>query len=160
MNVTYVKRLFNQTPIFVSIFCVYIVISFLICRWILLCFKREFPEADALRMWESCWAHYQTDYFHLFLCVAIIAVYGDDIIEQSLPADEVLLHFSSLAMHMNGDVVLRKVSSDLSHHHFVVWLVFVFLAFWLQNLEWYHSCFTALLSLWPVCIFSLTISVF
>lgn len=28
-------------------------------RWILLCFKREFPDAEALRMWEACWAHYQ-----------------------------------------------------------------------------------------------------
>ena len=45
-------------------------------RWILLCFKREFPEEDALKMWEACWAHYQTDYFHLFICLAIISVYG------------------------------------------------------------------------------------
>ena len=79
-------------------------------RWILLCFKREFPESDALRMWEACWAHYQTDYFHLFLCVAIIAVYGEDVVQQDLPADEMLLHFSSLSMHMSGEVVLRKVS--------------------------------------------------
>ncbi|XP_051571510.1 TBC1 domain family member 16-like isoform X2 [Myxocyprinus asiaticus] len=28
-------------------------------RWVLLCFKREFPDAEALRMWEACWAHYQ-----------------------------------------------------------------------------------------------------
>lgn len=28
-------------------------------RWLLLCFKREFPEAEALRIWEACWAHYQ-----------------------------------------------------------------------------------------------------
>lgn len=28
-------------------------------RWLLLCFKREFPEAEALRVWEACWAHYQ-----------------------------------------------------------------------------------------------------
>lgn len=28
-------------------------------RWILLCFKREFPDAEALRIWEACWAHYQ-----------------------------------------------------------------------------------------------------
>ncbi|ERE69023.1 TBC1 domain family member 16-like protein [Cricetulus griseus] len=47
-------------------------------RWLLLCFKREFPEAEALRIWEACWAHYQTDYFHLFICVAIVAIYGDD----------------------------------------------------------------------------------
>ena len=78
-------------------------------RWILLCFKREFPEASALRIWETCWAHYQTDYFHLFICVAIVAIYGEDIVEQGLAADEMLLHFSSLAMHMNGDIVLRKV---------------------------------------------------
>ncbi|CAH1795390.1 unnamed protein product [Owenia fusiformis] len=77
-------------------------------RWVLLCFKREFPERDALKMWEACWAHYQTDYFHLFICVAIIAVYGEDVVQENLPSDEMLLHFSSLSMHMNGEVVLRK----------------------------------------------------
>lgn len=79
-------------------------------RWILLCFKREFPETDALKIWESCWSHYQTDYFHLFICVAIVSIYGDDVIDQGLPSDEILLHFSSLAMHMNGQLVLRKVT--------------------------------------------------
>lgn len=79
------------------------------CRWILLCFKREFPEADTLRMWDACWAHYQTDYFHLFIAVALISVYGEDVVQQDLPADETLLHFSSLAMHMNVHVILKKV---------------------------------------------------
>lgn len=79
------------------------------CRWILLCFKREFPETDALRIWEACWAHYQTDYFHLFVCLAIICVYGEDVLQENLPADEMLLHFSSLSMHMSGEVVLKKV---------------------------------------------------
>lgn len=41
--------------------------------------------------------------------MAIIAVYGEDVVQQDLPADEMLLHFSSLSMHMSGDVVLRKV---------------------------------------------------
>ncbi|XP_077022274.1 TBC1 domain family member 16 isoform X2 [Tamandua tetradactyla] len=82
-------------------------------RWLLLCFKREFPEAEALRIWEACWAHYQTDYFHLFICVAIIAIYGDDVIEQQLAADQMLLHFGNLAMHMNGELVLRKARSLL-----------------------------------------------
>ncbi|XP_049632102.1 TBC1 domain family member 16 [Suncus etruscus] len=82
-------------------------------RWLLLCFKREFPEAEALRIWEACWAHYQTDYFHLFICVAIVAIYGDDVIEQQLPTDQMLLHFGNLAMHMNGELVLRKARSLL-----------------------------------------------
>ncbi|XP_054988272.1 TBC1 domain family member 16 [Sorex araneus] len=82
-------------------------------RWLLLCFKREFPEPEALRIWEACWAHYQTDYFHLFICVAIVAIYGDDVIEQQLPTDQMLLHFGNLAMHMNGELVLRKARSLL-----------------------------------------------
>lgn len=32
-------------------------------RWILLCFKREFVEHEALMMWEACWAHYQVNIF-------------------------------------------------------------------------------------------------
>ncbi|XP_060521320.1 TBC1 domain family member 16 [Cylas formicarius] len=77
-------------------------------RWILLCFKREFTEGVALRMWEACWANYLTDYFHLFLCLAIISVYADDVIAQNLRADEMLLHFSSLAMYMDGQLIARK----------------------------------------------------
>lgn len=77
-------------------------------RWILLCFKREFTEGVALRMWEACWANYLTDYFHLFLCLAIICVYAEDVIAQDLRADEMLLHFSSLAMYMDGQVIARK----------------------------------------------------
>ncbi|XP_022905140.1 TBC1 domain family member 16 [Onthophagus taurus] len=77
-------------------------------RWILLCFKREFTEGVALRMWEACWANYLTDYFHLFLCLAIICVYADDVIAQDLKADEMLLHFSSLAMYMDGQLIARK----------------------------------------------------
>ncbi|XP_051491107.1 TBC1 domain family member 16 isoform X2 [Apus apus] len=86
-------------------------------RWILLCFKREFPEAEALRMWEACWAHYQTDYFHLFICVAIVVIYGDDVIEQQLATDQMLLHFGNLAMHMSGELVLRKARSLLYQFH-------------------------------------------
>ncbi|RWS22689.1 TBC1 domain family member 16-like isoform X3, partial [Leptotrombidium deliense] len=77
-------------------------------RWVLLCFKREFPEQEAFKIWESCWAHYQTDYFHLFICLSIISIYGTDVLECDMRGDEILLHFSTLTMHMNGDLVLRK----------------------------------------------------
>ncbi|KAK9722217.1 hypothetical protein QE152_g19793 [Popillia japonica] len=59
-------------------------------------------------MWEACWANFLTDYFHLFLCLSIICVYADDVIAQDLKADEMLLHFSSLAMYMDGEVITRK----------------------------------------------------
>nr|XP_023027011.1 TBC1 domain family member 16 [Leptinotarsa decemlineata] len=85
-------------------------------RWILLCFKREFTEAVALRMWEACWANYLTDYFHLFLCLAIISVYADDVIAQDLRSDEMLLHFSSLAMYMDGQLIARKARGLLHQY--------------------------------------------
>ncbi|XP_036139472.1 TBC1 domain family member 16 isoform X2 [Monomorium pharaonis] len=85
-------------------------------RWILLCLKREFPTEIALIMWEACWVNYLTDHFHLFLCLAIMCVYADDVIAQDLRTDEMLLHFSSLAMYMDGNVILRKARGLL--HHF------------------------------------------
>ncbi|XP_017300997.1 TBC1 domain family member 16-like [Diaphorina citri] len=49
-------------------------------RWILLCFKREFQTEAALSIWESCWSSYATEYFHLFVCLAIVSVYGNDVV--------------------------------------------------------------------------------
>lgn len=77
-------------------------------RWILLCFKREFPVNETLAMWEACWSNYQTDYFHLFLVVAIVSIYGKDVVDQKLRPDETLLYFTSLANHMDGHLVLKK----------------------------------------------------
>ncbi|XP_075151998.1 TBC1 domain family member 16-like isoform X2 [Haematobia irritans] len=92
-------------------------IELLFChRWLLLCFKREFTEAVVIRMWEACWSNYLTDYFHLFLCLAIIAVYADDVIAQNLKSDEMLLHFSSLAMYMDGQLILRKARGLLHQY--------------------------------------------
>lgn len=77
-------------------------------RWLILCFKREFTESVVIRMWEACWSNYLTDNFHLFLCLAIVAVYADDVVAQDLRADEMLFYFSSLAMYMDGELILRK----------------------------------------------------
>lgn len=79
------------------------------------CLKREFPTEVALVMWEACWVNYLTDYFHLFLCLAIMCVYADDVIAQDLRTDEMLLHFSSLAMYMDGNVIIRKARGLLYH---------------------------------------------
>lgn len=75
------------------------------------CFKREFTEPVAIRMWEACWSNYLTDYFHLFLCLAIIAVYADDVIAQDLRTDEMLLHFSSLGS-FNFRYILFKMENE------------------------------------------------
>ncbi|VIO86092.1 Uncharacterized protein BM_BM17900 [Brugia malayi] len=86
-------------------------------RWILLCYKREFPETITMHIWEACWSHYRTSYFHLFIAVAIISIYGKDVIEQCLPNDEILLYFSSLAMHLDGTIILKKARGLLYQFH-------------------------------------------
>jgi len=86
-------------------------------RWILLFFKREFPESDALHIWEACWSKYRTSFFHLFVCAAIVSIYGGDVIAQQLPHDEILLYFASLAMHMDANVVLKKARGLVYQFH-------------------------------------------
>lgn len=44
--------------------------------------------------------------------MAIIFLYGEDVTEQQLATDQMLLHFSNLSMHMNGELVLRKVNTS------------------------------------------------
>uniref|UniRef100_A0A0N4ZC61 Rab-GAP TBC domain-containing protein n=1 Tax=Parastrongyloides trichosuri TaxID=131310 RepID=A0A0N4ZC61_PARTI len=83
--------------------------SFMYChRWLLLFFKREFPEPDVMHIWEACWSNYKTKYCHLFICIAISSIYASDIIKQGMNYDEILLFFSSLAHHMDATVVLQK----------------------------------------------------
>jgi hypothetical protein len=70
-----------------------------------------------LQMWEACWAEYRTRHFHLFISAAIVSVYGDDCVEQMLPHDEMLLYFTSLAMHMDAKQVMMKVCARTSALH-------------------------------------------
>ena len=76
-------------------------------RWLLLSFKREFFNEEVLKMWEACWSRYQTDYFHIFLCVAMVQEYGKPVVEQDMPADDILQFFTDLSMKMDGTKVLR-----------------------------------------------------
>ncbi|EPY88232.1 TBC1 domain family, member 16 [Camelus ferus] len=73
--------------------------------------RDEDMEKQLVRLSDVC-GLVATDYFHLFICVAIVAIYGDDVIEQQLATDQMLLHFGNLAMHMNGELVLRKGSEE------------------------------------------------
>ena len=82
-------------------------------RWLVLCFKREFIEAEVLNMWEACWSRYQTDYFHIFICVAIICLYGNRCIETKMRVDEMLQYFMDMAMQFDGSAVLREARSLL-----------------------------------------------
>ena len=54
-----------------------------------------------------------TEYFHLFIALAIIAVYGSDVLERRMSADDTLMHFTQQAKVMNGSVVLSHARGFL-----------------------------------------------
>lgn len=83
----------------------------LIIRHCYRCFKREFPLDIALHIWEACWSNYLTDYFHLFVTIAIIDIYSEDVMNNNFNSDEMLYHFSTLAMRMNGRIITQKVGN-------------------------------------------------
>lgn len=82
-------------------------------RWLVLCFKREFIEFEVLNLWEACWSRYQTDYFHIFICVAIIRLYGNRCIEAKMRVDEMMQYFMDMATQFDGSAVLREARSLL-----------------------------------------------
>ena len=82
-------------------------------RWLVLCFKREFIEPEVLKLWEACWSRYQTDYFHIFICVAILRLYGNKCLERKMRMDEMMQYFMDMAMHFDGSAVLREARSLL-----------------------------------------------
>jgi len=77
-------------------------------RWLVLCFKREFIFHEVLKIWEACWARYQTDYFHIFLCVAVVSLYGEVCLEKKMDSDEILQYFTDMATKFDGSAVLKE----------------------------------------------------
>lgn len=82
-------------------------------RWLLVSFKREFKMEDTLHIWEVSWTNYSTNSFHLFICIAIIAVYGQQALDQDMTINELTVHFNGLANTMPVDVILSQARGYL-----------------------------------------------
>ena len=82
-------------------------------RWLLVCLKREFPEEDALPIWESCWACCNTKSFHLFICIAIMAMYGQKAVDVQMNINELMVFFNTLSHSMPRDIVLSQARGYL-----------------------------------------------
>ena len=82
-------------------------------RWLLVFLKREFKIDDTLLIWESCWTNYVTNSFHFFICVAIMAIYGQQAIDQDMDISELTVHFNGLSNSMSVDIVLSQARGYL-----------------------------------------------
>lgn len=83
-------------------------------RWILVFFKREFKPSDTLLIWESCWSGYETKSFHLFICVAIMAIYGQKPMEKYMNVDELMVYFNTLSLQMPREIILSQARGYLN----------------------------------------------
>lgn len=90
-------------------------LSLMFChRWLLVFLKREFPLSDVLSLWETCWSCSETKFFHLFICVAIMAIYGEKAVEKNMNIDELMVYFNTLSHQMPKDILLSQARGYLN----------------------------------------------
>lgn len=90
-------------------------LSLMFChRWLLVLLKREFPLADVLSIWETCWSCTETRFFHLFICVAIMAIYGEKAVEKNMNIDELMVYFNTLSHQMPKEILLSQARGYLN----------------------------------------------
>ncbi|XJO75589.1 hypothetical protein BDV3_006242 [Batrachochytrium dendrobatidis] len=65
-------------------------------RWLLICFKREFPFQEIKTLWEVIWSCPLTTHFHLFVAVGILNMNRDQLFHQQA-FDEVLKFINGLS---------------------------------------------------------------
>lgn len=88
--------------------------SLMFChRWLLVFFKREFNLADTLYIWEACWSCYETKFFHLFICIAIMAMFGQKAVDKKMNIDELMVYFNSLSHQMSREIILCQARGYL-----------------------------------------------
>lgn len=99
-------------------------LSLMFChRWLLVCLKREFSEEDALCLWEACWSNFETSSFHLFVCIAIMAIYGQKAVDNNMNINELMVFFNTLSHSMPREIVMAQARgylyqfSQSSHVH-------------------------------------------
>ncbi|KAA8522997.1 hypothetical protein F0562_009420 [Nyssa sinensis] len=80
-------------------------------RWVLIQFKREFEYERTMRLWEVLWAHYLSEHFHLYVCVAILKRYRNKIIGEQMDFDTLLKFINELSGHIDLDATLRDAEA-------------------------------------------------
>lgn len=91
-------------------------LNFFFCfRWILIHFKREFAYDNVLRLWEVLWTRHLSDYFHLYICVAVLKRHRRRIIDEQMEFDTLLKFINELSGHIELESTLRDAEALCVH---------------------------------------------
>jgi len=88
-------------------------------RWILICFKREFPFDDVMYLWEILWTDQLCENFELLICLAILISQRTVIMESKFGCTEILKFFNDLSCNIDLDTCLlsaEKMYIQLATH--------------------------------------------
>ncbi|KRX15341.1 TBC1 domain family member 15 [Trichinella nelsoni] len=75
-------------------------------RWLLVLFKREFTFDDIFRLWEVLWTGLPCSNFHLLICLAILEMQTDEIIQRGCGLEDIVKLVNMLAFKIPLDEVL------------------------------------------------------
>ncbi|ORX45443.1 RabGAP/TBC [Piromyces finnis] len=79
-------------------------------RWLLIIFKREFDFYDCMRVWETMWSQKKSDYYQLFIAIAILKQNKTQILELET-FDEILKYINNLANQIKVEQTLISAES-------------------------------------------------
>jgi len=89
-------------------------------RWLLILFKREFSLEDVTSIWEAIWSHNPTDHFQLFIALAILITYRDQIMseEENMQFEDILKFLNELAYKIDKDAIIYTAEYLLKKYRY------------------------------------------
>ncbi|XP_010656460.1 GTPase-activating protein GYP7 [Vitis vinifera] len=64
-----------------------------------------------MRLWEMLWTHYLSKHLHLYVCVAILKGYRDNIMGEQMSFDTLLKFINELRGQIDLDAILRDAQA-------------------------------------------------
>ncbi|XP_015747685.1 PREDICTED: TBC1 domain family member 17-like [Acropora digitifera] len=77
-------------------------------RWLLITFKREFSFPDIMLLWETLWSQKLSPNYHLIVCLAILDMHRNVIMENALGFTYILKYINDLAYTIDVQEVLIR----------------------------------------------------
>lgn len=74
-------------------------------------FKREFSLENASLLWEQMWTNAHGKYIHIFMCVTLLMLHREVIMQQQMQFDDVLKYVNDLSGHLDIELALSTMEA-------------------------------------------------
>lgn len=77
-------------------------------------FKREFSLEQTSLLWEMMWTNTHSKYLNIFMCVTLLMLHREVIMQQQMQFDEVLKYVNDLSGHLEVELALSTMEALIS----------------------------------------------